>query len=208
MNEGRFRDAVPEINKLVAVEKCTTPETLFYHGFLLDKAEGDQKKALSSYKYALAQLKKMKDPSRDFIEGMVNFYASYISARLGQQDDSSSYLNSALAVFEKLEKSGQLDKGQGNYYLAYCYAKKGQEEISLEHYKAAIKYFEDNKLSWYLKAGAMFNIGLYYYNRAEYKDAQDWWQKAFDTEPDWGYFKNDYDRWLTTVKEKNISSGK
>jgi tetratricopeptide (TPR) repeat protein len=203
VNEGRFKDAMGDVHALFDIEHCRTPETYYYRGFLSDKAEGDQQKALAYYKSALGQLKEAKDPSRNFLEATINFYAAYSSALAGNQDESSTYLNSALVILESLEKSGRLDQGAGNYYLGYCYAKKGAEDMSLDHYKAAIRYFKENNLTWYLKAGAMFNIGLYYYNRADYPNAQEWWQMANVNEPDEGYFKNDYTKWLAIVKAKN-----
>ena len=114
---------------------------------------------------------------------------------------SQQYLNNTLSLLEQLNKQGQLPPGIGYYFLAYCYNKHNNPELAIQFYKKVINYLQETHRNYFYLAGAYFNTGLIYYNQSNLTNAVRYWQKAYDLEPDNGYYKNVYYQWLIIAQE-------
>jgi len=178
------------------------PEVLFNLAFTADKVRPDPSFSISLYRKCLARFEDEPAAFSDIIlKVKTYFYLGYLYEKMRKPDKADDNMNSAFAQLDRLNKASKLDDGVGFYLLAYCYARHKQHELSLEFYQKALDWFEQNRPDSYYLRGCFYNIGLYYYNAMDYKNAVVYWRQAWEKEPASGYFKEIYRKSYDLARE-------
>lgn len=199
--QGDFRKAYQNLMTLKE-EKISVPEYYFYEGFVLEKLKKDNEQSIRSLRRALNLLEKEGGERSPEFEASVHFYLGYNMDKLKDKDKSAYHFNTAFSILELQERKGKLTDGISFYQLAYCYDRLNDIKRSMTNYRRSYDILSKEHPNYFYIRGALFNMGRIYYNRDELEQALPYWQKAYEQEPEKGYFKDFYHQNYIIIQEK------